>query len=175
MEGSRWSWRLAPSPRRPWRARPRRPAAPSPRSSNFPEAGSLSVEVIPLQSTETRAAGAPSRGAPRAFGGQTLFVIRDETARRATERMRRDFATNVSHELKTPLAGLSLLAETLGHAVREDPEQAEKFVDRLSTEIGRLTDLANDLLTLSRLEEPEISTESRFRRSRPGPVWQPRR
>jgi two-component system, OmpR family, phosphate regulon sensor histidine kinase PhoR len=128
----------------------------------LPGGRSLSVEVIPLQSTETKAAGAPSRGAPHPFGGQTLFVIRDETARRATERMRRDFATNVSHELKTPLAGLSLLADTLGHAVREDPEQAEKFVDRLSTEIGRLTDLVNDLLTLSRLEEPGISTESAF-------------
>ncbi len=82
--------------------------------------------------------------------------------------MRRDFATNVSHELKTPLAGLSLLAGTLGHAVREDPEQAEKFVDRLSAEIGRLTDLVNDLLTLSRLEEP--GSPSRRPRS-PRSTW----
>lgn len=112
----------------------------------------LAVEVIPLQAT----------GAQR---GQVLFVIRDETARLATERMRRDFATNVSHELKTPLAGLSLLTETLKHAVHEDPEQAGVFVDRLSTEIGRLTELANDLLTLSRVEEPEAYTEAGFSRT----------
>lgn len=100
----------------------------------------LAVEVIPLHAAEHEQ-------------GRTLFVIRDETARLSTERMRRDFVTNVSHELKTPLASLSLLAETLEHAVREDPEQAEVFVKRLSAEIGRLTELTNDLLILSRLEE----------------------
>jgi two-component system phosphate regulon sensor histidine kinase PhoR len=128
----------------------------------LPGGRQLSIEVIPLQSSETRTPGAPAGGVARPFAGQTLFVIRDETARRATERMRRDFATNVSHELKTPLAGLSLLAGTLGHAVREDPEQAEKFVERLSAEIGRLTDLVSDLLTLSRLEETETPAEAAF-------------
>jgi two-component system, OmpR family, phosphate regulon sensor histidine kinase PhoR len=101
------------------------------------------VEVIPL-----RAAGQPDEA------GHTLFVIRDETVRLALDRVRRDFATNVSHELKTPLAGLSLLAETLKHALHEDPEQAAVFVDRLAAEVARLTGLANDLLTLSKLEEP---------------------
>ncbi len=104
---------------------------------------SLAVEVVPL-----RVGHGSSQGA-------TLFVIRDETARQATERMRRDFVTNVSHELKTPLAGLSLLAQTLGGAIDDDPKQAQKFVLQLSSEIGRLTQLTNDLLTLSRLEENE--------------------
>ena len=112
----------------------------------------VAVEVIPLHTAEG-AAGRP---------GQTLFVIRDETARLALDRIRRDFATNVSHELKTPLAGLSLLAGTLKHALHEDPEQAAVFVDRLSAEIGRLTDLANDLLTLSQFEEPGSEVESDF-------------
>ena len=111
---------------------------------------SLTVEVVPLHGP------APSAAGP------TLFVIRDETTRRATERMRRDFATNVSHELKTPLAGLSLLAQTLAGTVREDPEQAAKFVAQLSSEIGRLTELTNDLLTLSRLEEPETALQTPF-------------
>ena len=117
-----------------------------------PGGRSLTVDVIPL-----RAAGGPpaAERTGRTPGGQTLFVVRDETVRRATERMRRDFATNVSHELKTPLAGLSLLADTLRDAVREDPEQAQRFVDRLAAEVGRLSDLTNDLLTLSRLEEAE--------------------
>ncbi len=107
----------------------------------LPHGRFLAVEVVPL-----RAGG-------HAPAGPTLFVIRDETARRATERMRRDFVTNVSHELKTPLAGLSLLAQTLGGAIQHDPEQAQRFVTQLSSEIGRLTQLTNDLLTLSRLEE----------------------
>ncbi len=110
---------------------------------------SVAVEIVPLPSAEPATA-------------QTLFVMRDETARRAVERMRRDFATNVSHELKTPLAGLSLLAETLTHAVREDPEEAQRFVDRLAAEIERLKVLTNDLLTLSRLEEPDIGALGDF-------------
>lgn len=118
----------------------------------LPGGRSLSVEVIPL-----RGAGGALEG-----GGPMLFVMRDETARRATERMRRDFAANVSHELKTPLAGLSLLAQTLSTAVREDPEQAEKFVAQLSAEVGRLTELIRDLLTLSRLEETEARAEKAF-------------
>ena len=74
------------------------------------------MEAIPLH-----AAGSHGTEA-----GQTLFVIRDETARLATDRMRRDFATNVSHELKTPLAGLSLLAETLKHAARGGPRAGRR-------------------------------------------------
>ncbi len=105
----------------------------------------LSAEVIPLQLSEDQRV-------------QTLFIIRDETARLETERMRRDFATNVSHELKTPLAGLLLLAETMQHAIREDPREAERFAARLLSEIDRLSELTSDLLTLSRLED-EIAPE----------------
>ncbi len=112
----------------------------------------VGVEVIPLHAAEG--------GAGRT--GQTLFVLRDETARLALDRIRRDFATNVSHELKTPLASLSLLAATLRHALHEDPEQAAIFVERLSAETGRLTDLANDLLTLSQFEETGSEVESEF-------------
>lgn len=117
---------------------------------DLPSGRSLTVEVVPLNSPSVTSAG------------PVLFVVRDETARRMTERMRRDFATNVSHELKTPLAGLSLLAQTLAGIVREDPDHAEKFVTQLSGEIGRLTELTNDLLTLSRLEEPESAARTPF-------------
>lgn len=108
---------------------------------------SLAVEVVPLQAA----------GLQRA---QTLFVVRDETARRATERMRRDFATNVSHELKTPLSALSLLAQILRDAIHDDPVQAEKSVAQLSTEVARLTELTSELLTLSRLEDAENAGET---------------
>lgn len=125
----------------------------------LPSGRSLSVEVVPLQKVgaQESEAGMGDRKSGRDRSAPMLFVVRDETARRLTERMRRDFATNVSHELKTPLAGLSLLAQTLSSAVREDPRQAEKFVDRLSTEVDRLNELTRDLLTLSRLEESETS------------------
>ena len=111
----------------------------------------LSVEVIPLRLSEDQRV-------------QTLFIIRDETARLMTERMRRDFATNVSHELKTPLAGLLLLADTMQHAIREDPEEAERFAARLSSEIDRLSELTNDLLTLSRLEDETAPEDAHLAR-----------
>jgi two-component system phosphate regulon sensor histidine kinase PhoR len=112
----------------------------------LPSGRALTVEVVPLRSAR-----------PEEY--QTLFVIRDETERRNTERMRRDFVSNVSHELKTPIAGLSLLADTLAVAVREDPERAEEFIERLGTETHRLTNLTNDLLTLAHLEEPETAVK----------------
>ncbi len=113
---------------------------------DLPGERSLTVEIMPLRSI-------------RPDESQTLFVVRDETERRETERIRRDFVANVSHELKTPLAGLSLLADTLAVAVQEDPEQAEQFIGRLVSEIRRLNTLANDLLALSHLEERQPGAE----------------
>jgi two-component system, OmpR family, phosphate regulon sensor histidine kinase PhoR len=132
--------------------RSRRAGGPITEVVELPDQRYAGVEVIPLH---------VSAGEGNA-AGQTLFVIRDETARLALDRIRRDFATNVSHELKTPLAGLSLLAGTLKHAVREDPEQAASFVDRLAAEVARLTDLAGDLLSLSKLEEPVSGAADSF-------------
>ncbi|MBN1319991.1 MAG: HAMP domain-containing protein [Thermoleophilia bacterium] len=125
----------------------------------LPNSRSLTVEVVPLQSPGAQGTGLQSDDAERARDstGPVLFVVRDETARRATERMRRDFATNVSHELKTPLASLSLLAQTLTSVMREDPEHAEEFVAQLAAQVDRLTGLTTDLLSLSRLEEAEAA------------------
>jgi two-component system, OmpR family, phosphate regulon sensor histidine kinase PhoR len=128
-------------PDRALAAKARQAGGPVTEIVELPGNRQLWVETVPLH------AGAGQQG-------QVLFVIRDETARLATDRIRRDFATNVSHELKTPLAGLSLLAGTLKHALDEDPEQAAVFLDRLSAEVARLIDLTNDLLALSKLEEP---------------------
>ena len=96
----------------------------------------LEVHVIPMQPT--------ARETP-----QVLMVMHDETERVRIDRIRKDFVANVSHELKTPLAGLSLLASTLQRAVDEDPEGARDFARRLKGEIHRLTDLVDDLLALS--------------------------
>jgi two-component system, OmpR family, phosphate regulon sensor histidine kinase PhoR len=99
----------------------------------------LAVQVIPLPADQ---------GRPR-----VLFILRDETGRVQTERMRTDFVANLSHELKTPLARLSLLTSTLGHAVDESPEDARDFISRLEGEVENLNNLVQDLLTLSRVEE----------------------
>ncbi|MHB9150210.1 MAG: HAMP domain-containing sensor histidine kinase [Thermoleophilia bacterium] len=110
------------------------------RRVELPGDRSLEVNVIPLQG-----AGQETR--------QVLMVMHDETERVRVDRIRKDFVANVSHELKTPLAGLSLLASTLQQALDDDPEGARGFARRLRGEIERLTDLVVDLLALSELDE----------------------
>ncbi len=70
-------------------------------------------------------------------------------------KIRRDFVANVSHELKTPATSLRLLAESLEETIDEDPVQARLFAAQLKRETGRLSQLINDLLDLTRLESQE--------------------
>lgn len=127
----------------------------------------LSAQVVPLREAGRGQDTADDRG-PAARGGraarQVLFILHDETEAVVTERMRKDFAANVSHELKTPLAGLTLLADTLQHAISEDPAQAVNFAARLSAEIHRLSELVSDLLTLAGLEQTTTDSTRSFSR-----------
>ena len=84
-----------------------------------------------------------------------LLMVRDVTEANRVARMRRDFVTNLSHEIKTPLAIIRGASETLVESGAEDPEATERFVGRIIEQIYRLEDLLKDLLTLSRLESPE--------------------
>jgi len=68
--------------------------------------------------------------------------------------VRRDFVANVSHELKTPLAAIRGMAETLRDGALGDTETAHRFVGRILEQCARLQALLEDLLTLSRLESP---------------------
>ena len=86
-----------------------------------------------------------------------LLMARDVTEANRLVRMRRDFVTNLSHEIKTPLAVIRGAAETLQETGADDPEAAERFVRRIIEQIYRLEDLLKDLLTLARLESPEAS------------------
>jgi two-component system phosphate regulon sensor histidine kinase PhoR len=91
----------------------------------------------------------------RRRGALALVVIEDETRGRRAEELHRDFVANASHELKTPLAALSGLIETLqGHA-REDPEAAERFLAMMAGQTERMKRLVEDLLSLNRIEVNE--------------------
>jgi two-component system phosphate regulon sensor histidine kinase PhoR len=93
------------------------------------------------------------QAAPLSAGGGVVAVVADVTRARQVERMRRDFVANVSHELKTPVAGIMLLAESLRDALASgDAEPAQRFAERLVTEADRLRQLSGDLLALSRVE-----------------------
>jgi two-component system, OmpR family, sensor histidine kinase SenX3 len=79
-----------------------------------------------------------------------LAMIEDVSERRRLEEIRRDFIANVSHELKTPIGALGLLAETL--LVERDLAVASRLAERIHLEAFRVTRIIDDLLDLSRLE-----------------------
>jgi two-component system sensor histidine kinase SenX3 len=79
-----------------------------------------------------------------------VAVVEDVSERRRLDAIRRDFVANVSHELKTPVGALSLLAETLDG--EDDPEIVARLSGRVATEAERLGRIIDDLLDLSRIE-----------------------
>ncbi len=81
----------------------------------------------------------------------TLALIEDRTEAKRVEAVRRDFVANVSHELKTPVGAVALLAEAIIGAA-DDPEAVRRFAERMQTEAGRLTRLVQDVINLSRLQ-----------------------
>ena len=103
--------------------------------------------------------------------GSTLILIQDLTQLRRLETVRRDFISNVSHELRSPLASLKALAETLQEGALEDPPAARRFILRMETEIDNLTQLVNELLELSRIESGKVPLS--FHRSQPCDLLRP--
>jgi len=85
--------------------------------------------------------------------GEIALVVSDLTESRRLDAIRRDFVTNASHELKTPVAAIQALADTLLLAFERDPERARGMLIGLRTQAVRLAQLVRDLLDLARLEE----------------------
>ena len=90
-----------------------------------------------------------------------LVLADDQTAPRRIEQIRRDFVANVSHELKTPVGAISLLAEAVQEGA-DDPQAVRKFASRMGVESARLTDLVAQIIDLSQLQgdnplvDPEV-------------------
>lgn len=82
--------------------------------------------------------------------GNAINYMCDELE--ALDAKRRNFVSDVSHELKTPMAGIKLLCDSLVEAENPDMETVREFLNDMSEEIDRLTRLINRLLTLSRLD-----------------------
>jgi two-component system, OmpR family, sensor histidine kinase SenX3 len=100
------------------------------------------------------------RVAPLGTHGLVLVLAEDLTEQRLVEAIRRDFVANVSHELKTPVGALQLLAETVEGAA-DDPEAVRRFAGRMQHEAIRLTNLVHDLITLARVQNDEPLPELR--------------
>jgi two-component system sensor histidine kinase SenX3 len=89
--------------------------------------------------------------APLAETGYVALLLEDVTEARRLEAVRRDFVANVSHELKTPVGALTLLAEAIQDAAAE-PAAVRRFADRMQHEGLRLGRLVQELIELSRLQ-----------------------
>ena len=83
-----------------------------------------------------------------------LALVEDRTRERRVEAVRRDFVANVSHELKTPVGAIRVLADAVADAA-DDPEAVRRFAGRMLTESDRLTQLVQQIIELSRLQGDE--------------------
>jgi len=102
----------------------------------FPQRSTLDVKVAPMRS------------------GGVVITLRDVTDEHLAQRVRKEFVSHASHELKSPVASMQTLAEAIGRAVADDPDSAARFAVRLAAESERVGRLIADLLDLSRLEDP---------------------
>jgi two-component system sensor histidine kinase SenX3 len=91
--------------------------------------------------------------------GAILVLIDDLAEERRVDIVRRDFVANVSHELKTPVGALSLLAEAV-LAASDDPEEVRHFAERMQIEATRLSHLIQDVVDLTRLQSDDPMTHA---------------
>ena|SRR5438105_211040 len=113
------------------------------------EVGTVELYGPPRRTLQVSAV--PLTGDGRSVGA--VAMIEDVSDRRRLEAVRRDFVANVSHELKTPVGALGLLAETI--ADEEDPAVVRRLAERMQGEALRVGRIIHDLLDLSRLESEE--------------------
>jgi two-component system phosphate regulon sensor histidine kinase PhoR len=95
----------------------------------------------------SRLPGKPSSG--------VVLVFHNVTELRRLENIRREFVSNVSHELKTPLTAIQAYTETLLDGALDEPEHRVRFVERIGEQANRLYALIQDLLRLARIESGE--------------------
>lgn len=88
-----------------------------------------------------------------------LVLVDDTTESRRLEEMRRDFVANISHELKTPIGAITLLAEALRDGI-DDAETVAKFSRNIHKESLRLARIVSDIIQLSRVQAREILREA---------------
>lgn len=118
-----------------------------------PEPNGVRAEAgIPIPGTREGAPAGQGATAPPA----QVVILQDLTQIRRLDAMRRDFVSNISHELRTPLASLKALVDTLRDGALDDPPAAQRFLDRIETEVDAMTQMVQELLELSRIESGRV-------------------
>jgi len=91
---------------------------------------------------------------PLTEGDLVIVLISDESEAQRVHEIRRDFVANISHELKTPIGALSLLSEAVLGA-KDEPDAVTMFATRMQSESRRLTDLVQEIINLSRIQDSD--------------------
>ena len=93
-----------------------------------------------------------------------LVVLNDVTRLRRLENMRKEFASNVSHEIKTPLTAIKGFVETLSQGAMENTDEAKRFLNIIEKHVNRLVALIEDLMHLSVIEQEDKSKRIKLKR-----------
>ena len=91
--------------------------------------------------------------------GTVAILIFDDTEARRLDAVRRDFVANISHELKTPIGGISILAEAISEG-SDDPVLVKNFSERMKIEATRLSHLVQEIIDLSRIQDQNTMQNS---------------
>ncbi|MBU6263853.1 MAG: ATP-binding protein [Actinomycetales bacterium] len=93
--------------------------------------------------------------------GNVAVLIFDDSEARRLDAVRRDFVANISHELKTPIGGISILAEAISEG-SDDPEMVKNFSERMKIEAARLSHLVQEIIDLSRIQDQNTTQNSQI-------------
>ena len=86
--------------------------------------------------------------------GSVLVIIDDEGEKQRIDAIRRDFITNISHELKTPIQALSLNSDALLE-IKDEPDKVVLFANKIKTQTIRLSDLVKEIINLSKIQDSD--------------------
>jgi two-component system, OmpR family, phosphate regulon sensor histidine kinase PhoR len=111
------------------------------------------TETVQLESGKTKKF-IRTIAVPLGDGSQTgaLILFQDLTELRSLQTMRRELVGNISHDLRTPLAGIKVMVETLKSDAIDDKATAQDFLSRIDKEVDRMTQMVAELTELSRIE-----------------------
>ena len=127
-------------------------------AADEPRSESIQMSRGPSEGRELEVSAVPlGKDSPQMRGAVVLF--RDVTQMRQVEEMRRDFVANVSHELRTPLSIFRGYLETLLDDPQQPPGELLRILEIMERHSNRLNALVDDVLSLARLESPEIELD----------------
>ena len=119
------------------------------RRTHLPQEGNIE---LPSTALSEKVSNLRVRVVPLNDEGMILVLIDDVSEAQRVDAVRRDFVANISHELKTPIGALSLLSEAVA-ASSDDPQMVKHFADKMSVTAKRLTELVQQIITLSKLQD----------------------